>query len=178
MRADNRQRGTGAIFTVELPRRSVAAAVEEDAREERNPHVERPLGLEGAASLAGMRVVVVDDQDDARDLLKTVLERCGATVTTAGSAREALAAVRAGRPDVLIADIEMPEESGYDLLRQLRALPADAGGRTPAVALTAYATAHDRVLALRAGFQTHITKPVQPAELAAVVASLGPKPSE
>ena len=75
----------------------------------------------------------------------------------------------------MVADIEMPEESGYDLLRQLRSLPAELGGQTPAVALTAYATAHDRVKVLRAGFQMHISKPVQPAELAAVVASLARK---
>ena len=123
-----------------------------------------------------MRILVVDDQADARELLKAVLERCGAAVTTAASARRRRwPRCGADRPDVLIADIEMPEESGYDLLRQLRALPAELGGKTPAVALTAYATAHDRVQALRAGFQMHVTKPVQPAELAAVVASLAPK---
>jgi PAS domain S-box-containing protein len=175
VRADNRAGGTGAIFTVELPRRSVATAPE-DAGPGRNPHVEPALGLSAAASLAGLRLLVVDDSADARDLLKAVLERCGAAVTTAASAREGLAALRTGRPDALIADIEMPEESGYDLIHQVRALPAEGGGRTPAVALTAYATAHDRVQALRAGFQTHIPKPVQPAELAAVVASLCSKP--
>ncbi|HEV7501873.1 MAG TPA: response regulator, partial [Vicinamibacteria bacterium] len=171
VRAENRQGRGGAIFTVELPRRSVAAVAEAVA-EERNPNVERPLGLEGAASLEGVRILVVDDQRDARDLLTAVLERCGAAVTSASSARGGLDSLQADPPDVLIADIEMPEESGYDLLRKVRALPADRGGRTPAVALTAYATAHDRVQALRAGFQTHVTKPVQPAELAEVVASL------
>ena len=80
------------------------------------------------------------------------------------------------RPDVVLADLEMPEQSGYDFLRDLRSLPPAQGGNTPAVALTAHASAHDRVKVLRAGFQMHVPKPVQPAELAAVVASLARKP--
>jgi CheY-like chemotaxis protein len=101
-----------------------------------------------------------------------VLGRCGAQVSAAASASEGLAALQRHRPHVMLADIEMPDESGYDLIRKVRALPPEAGGLTPAAALTAYATAQDRVNTLRAGFQIHLVKPIQPAELAAVVASL------
>jgi CheY-like chemotaxis protein len=97
-------------------------------------------------------------------------------VTVAATAREALAEVQAQKPDVVLADIEMPQRSGYDFLRDLRSLTPEQGGNTPAVALTAHATANDRVRVLRAGFQMHVPKPVQPAELAAVVASLARKP--
>jgi PAS domain S-box-containing protein len=169
VRAANREGATGAAFIVELPRRSVAAVAE---LPDRHPRAEEPLWLESAPSLQGRRILVVDDQEDARTMLKEVLERCGAAVLLAGSAAEGLSVAQAERPDLLLTDIEMPERSGYDLLQDLRALPAEAGGRTPAVALTAYATAHDRVRVLKAGFQMHIAKPVQPAELVAVVASL------
>jgi CheY-like chemotaxis protein len=171
VRAANRG-GGGALFTVDLPRRSVAAAAVENGAHERHPAAEQPLWLEAAPWLGGVRILVVDDQEDARELLKTVLERCGASVGVAASVDQALESLRAAVPDVVLADIEMPGKSGYDLLRELRALPREQGGLTPAVALTAYAGASDRVKALRAGFQMHVPKPVQPAELAAVVASL------
>jgi PAS domain S-box-containing protein len=168
----NREPAPGAIFTVDLPLRSVAAvpAVEP----ERPASRDEPSSAETASppSLQGVRIVIVDDQEDARDLLKAVLERYGGVVTVSASASEALAAVSSQRPDVVVTDIEMPGQSGYDFLRQLRSLSAHLGGLTPAVALTAYATVHDRVKVLRAGFQMHLSKPVQPAELAAVVASL------
>ncbi|MDQ3198943.1 MAG: response regulator, partial [Verrucomicrobiota bacterium] len=95
-----------------------------------------------------------------------------AEITVFANAADALAAVRELRPDVLLSDIEMPNESGYDLIRQVRALPAEEGGRTPAAALTAYARAADRTQALRAGFQMHAPKPVEPSELIAVIANL------
>ncbi|HET8646913.1 MAG TPA: hybrid sensor histidine kinase/response regulator, partial [Vicinamibacteria bacterium] len=173
-RADNRRDHPGAIFTVELPRRSVAAAPALVI--ERNPRAEQPVWLESAAPLQGVRIVVVDDHEDARELVKAVLERCGGQVHAVDSVPAALAAVQGDRPDVLLADIEMPGQSGYDLIRQVRSLPPELGGLTPAAALTAYAGAQDRVNALRAGFQIHVPKPVQPAELAAVVASLARKP--
>jgi CheY-like chemotaxis protein len=95
-------------------------------------------------------------------------------VTAVASGAEAFSAFTASPPDVVVSDIEMPEENGYDLIRRLRGLPPERGGRTPAAALTAYARTEDRMRALRAGFQIHVTKPVQPAELVAVVASLVP----
>ena len=101
-----------------------------------------------------------------------MLTRCQAHVTVVATATEALAAVRELRPDVLLSDIEMPNENGYDLLRQVRALPTEEGGDTPAAALTAYARVTDRTRALRAGFQLHVPKPVEPSELIAVIANL------
>jgi CheY-like chemotaxis protein len=177
VRAQNRPGGPGAIFTVQLPTRGLARAAALVEVPEASEFVEPPIWLDAAPPLPGVRVLVVDDQADARDLLKAVLERCGADVAVAASTREALELVRSMRPDVVLSDIEMPKESGYDFLRQLRALPAESGGQTPAVALTAYATAHDRVKVLRAGFQMHVPKPIQPAELATVVASIARKPA-
>jgi len=145
------------------------------AASERPAQVEQPLWLDAAPWLGGVRVLVVDDHEDARQVVKAVLERCGATVAVAASAREALSIVPGEKPDVVLSDVEMPGQSGYALLQQLRSLPAERGGQTPAVALTAHATAHDRVKLLRAGFQMHVPKPVQPAELATVVASLAKK---
>jgi PAS domain S-box-containing protein len=174
VQAANRPDGLGACFTVQLPCRGEARATTATEADER-AQVEQPLWLDAAPGLGGVRVLVVDDREDARDLLKYVLERCGATVVVAASAAEALVIVPRDKPDVLLSDVEMPEQSGYDLLRRLRSLPAAEGGQTPAVALTAYASAHDRVQLLRAGFQMHVPKPVQPAELATVVASLAKK---
>ncbi len=157
------------------PFQGVARAVTTTATGERPAQVEQPLWLDAAPWLGGVRVLVVDDHEDARQAVKAVLERCGATVAVAASAREALSIVPGEKPDVVLSDVEMPEQSGYALLRQLRSLPAERGGQTPAVALTAHASAHDRVKLLRAGFQMHVPKPVQPAELATVVASLAKK---
>ncbi len=117
-------------------------------------------------------VLVVDDDDDTRVLLDTVLGRYGAEVTAASSAGEALEAMRESSFDVLISDIEMPDEDGYTLIRKVRARPASRGGQIPAAALTAYARSEDRMRALVAGFQIHVPKPVEPAELVTVVASL------
>ena len=120
-------------------------------------------------------MLVVDDEADARELVATLLQQCGAEVTSVGSAREALSVLTAGdgrRPDVVVSDVSMPEVDGYELLRRIRELPADKGGRIPAVALTAYGRSIDRIRALSAGFQMHMPKPVEPAELATVIASL------
>ena len=105
-------------------------------------------------------------------LLEDRLGQCGAQVTTASSAREALEALAGGKFGVLISDIGMPGEDGYELIRSVRALPADGGGRTPAVALTAYARAEDRLRAMRAGFEMHVSKPVELTELIVVIANL------
>jgi CheY-like chemotaxis protein len=101
-----------------------------------------------------------------------VLEDCGARVFLAASAEEGLEILRRERPDMIISDIGMPDVDGYDFIRRVRALPEQEGGRTPAAALTAFARAEDRTKALRAGYQTHVAKPVEPTELTAVVASL------
>ncbi len=125
-----------------------------------------------ATPLAGVKVLLVDDEADARDLFKTLLEQSGARVTAVGSGAEAFSSFTSSPPDVLVSDIEMPEENGYDLIRRLRDLPPEQGGRVPAAALTAYARVEDRLRALHAGFQVHVTKPVQPQELVATIASL------
>jgi CheY-like chemotaxis protein len=114
----------------------------------------------------------VDDDSDARELLATVLAQCGVEVTAAASAAEGLVAVQRFKPHVLLSDIEMPEEDGYTLIRKVRALAPDQGGRTPALALTAYTRAEDRCRAFAAGFQMHLAKPVEPEELISAVATL------
>ncbi len=122
--------------------------------------------------LVGLRVLVVDDEPDARDLVRAILAGQGARVETAASAAEGFAAFVRFQPDVLVSDIGMPGEDGYSLVRRVRALPADEGGRTPAVALTAFTRAVDRTQALGAGFHAHVAKPVDPSDLTRVIASL------
>ncbi|MFN2445512.1 MAG: ATP-binding protein [Vicinamibacterales bacterium] len=124
------------------------------------------------ANLSGVRVLVVDDQADARDLIKRVLEDCSAEVVTAGSVNEAVQLVESAQPDVLVSDIGMPEADGFELLKRVRALGAGRGGKVPAIALTAFARSEDRTRALRAGFLVHVSKPVDPSELVATVASV------
>jgi PAS domain S-box-containing protein len=128
--------------------------------------------LECPPELVGIHVLVVDDEQDARDLVAELLTRCKVKVSTAASAREALAIVQAERPTVIVSDIGMPEEDGYSLMRQVRALPAASGGNTPAVALTAYARSEERTKTLVAGYNMHLPKPVEPSELLAVLATL------
>jgi len=115
---------------------------------------------------------VVDDDEDTRDLVHQMLAAQGAIVSSASSAEEALNLVARSRPDVLLSDIGMPNVNGYSLIRSIRSMPEDHGGTIPAVALTAYAREGDRERAYTAGFQAHVTKPVDPDMLAAVVASL------
>ncbi len=158
--AESGGESTGATFTVLLP-----VSRREDA----------PTGYvpnDATRVLDGIRVLLVDDEPDARELLRAVLERDGAEVTTAASAREALAFVDTYRPHVLVSDIGMPEMDGYDLIRQVRALPGGAGGKLVAGALTAYGSERDSRQALEAGFQLHVPKPVTPSELVSMVARL------
>jgi CheY-like chemotaxis protein len=115
---------------------------------------------------------VVDDEQDARELIKRVLEDCEAKVLTAGSAAEAMTLLEDQKPDVLVSDIGMPHVDGYDFLRQVRSLKSENGGRIPAIALTAFARSEDRTRALMSGYQVHVSKPVEPAELVATVASV------
>jgi CheY-like chemotaxis protein len=119
-----------------------------------------------------VHVLVVDDEPDTRDLLSLILSGCDAVVRTSASAEEALSLLDDFVPDVLVSDIGMPGEDGYDLLRRVRARPADRGGRVPAVALTAYSRAEDRIRAFQAGFQIHVAKPVEPAELVMAINNL------
>src|SRR5579859_864781 len=122
--------------------------------------------------LAGLRILVCEDDPDARDLLREVLTREGAIVRVTAAAPEAMDCLQEFRPDVLVSDIGLPDVDGYALIRQIRELSDEAGGRTPAIALTAYAGTDDVQRALSAGYQLHIAKPVHPAELASRVGRL------
>jgi PAS domain S-box-containing protein len=126
-------------------------------------------------NLTGRRILVVDDEADARDLLSEILSRAGAEVTVVACADEALETLRRWRPHVLVSDIGMPGDDGYVLIRKVRALGPEEGGHVRALALTAYARSEDRALALEAGFHTHIAKPVDPLELTALIAGLAPE---
>jgi signal transduction histidine kinase/ActR/RegA family two-component response regulator len=171
--------GRGATFTVSLPLLLPQPAPITAHAPAQTTAALASVGPDfaGAQELAGVRVLVVDDEADARELFAVTLSDCGAQVLSAASAAEALALLERERPDALLADIGMPEEDGYALITKVRALPTERGGRTPAAALTAYARAEDRLRALSAGFQVHLSKPVQPAELIAVVANLAGRTS-
>jgi PAS domain S-box-containing protein len=170
VRVQSEGMGKGATFSVHLP---LAAVYSESEKEGRLPEAtlrQNPPMPE--VSLADIQVLVVDDEIDARDLVKKLLEMAGATVSTAGSASEAMEHILAGRPDVLVCDIGMEEEDGYSFIRRLRAIEKKEEGVLPAVALSAYARSEDRTKAIRSGFQIHLAKPVEPAELLAVISSL------
>jgi CheY-like chemotaxis protein len=122
--------------------------------------------------LYGLKILVVDDDVDTRELIEWVLKRVGAEVTSVGSAREALDVLEREKPHIMVSDIAMPGEDGYTLLKKIRALPPERGGRIPAIALTAHSLVQDRLQSLRAGFQSHVPKPVVPEELVEVVASV------
>ncbi|BAZ69494.1 MAG: response regulator [Pelatocladus maniniholoensis HA4357-MV3] len=122
--------------------------------------------------LAKLKILVVDDDEDSCFYISTVLEADGASVTTVASAAKALEVLPQLLPDVLICDIGMPDEDGYTLIGKIRELKAEKGGNVPAIALTAYADSEDRILALEAGFQIHIAKPVDPDNLVAAVANV------
>jgi len=165
VRAESAGLERGATFVVALPVRDVAIAV---------PGTTSQPGAARLAehSLAGLAVLVIDDEPDARALLALVLGDAGARVAVAASSDEALAKLAATRPDVIVSDIGMPDRDGYQLMRSIRMLPPERGGRTPAVALTAFARSEDRTRALLAGYQVHITKPIEPLELIVTLASL------
>jgi CheY-like chemotaxis protein len=123
-------------------------------------------------SLAGLRVLVVDDEADAREIVSAILVQAGAEVATAASVPQAIDLIDQWMPDILISDIGMPNEDGYDLIRKVRTRSSDKQGQIPAIALTAYARTQDRLKVLSAGYQMHVPKPIEPIELATVVASL------
>jgi PAS domain S-box-containing protein len=162
--------GQGTSFTVRLP---LAVARRQTVHVPESLQVSMSAaGFSCPPELDGLQLLVVEDETDTREMLVTLLEGCGARVRAAGSVAEALRLLAAERPDVLLSDIGMPEEDGYVLIERLRALPPEAGGDLPAVALTAYARTEDRTRALLSGFSTHVPKPVEPLELLAVIASL------
>jgi len=162
--AESPGEGQGAIFGVKLP--LMIAEVRQE------PIVHKPSPALPDLSLAGVRLVVVDNDPAAVDLISEVLTQAGGDVRGCASAEIAMQTLMQWRPDVLVSDIEMPGEDGYMLIRKVRALPPEQGGKTPAVALTAFSRPEDRIRSLVAGFNIHVTKPVDPAELTAIVASL------
>jgi PAS domain S-box-containing protein len=163
--------GHGATFRVQLP----VAVVHRHGleRDRMHPRVTASTSAPVVhADLTGLVILAVDDEPDARDLLSRVLEEAGARVVTAASAEEALAAISAERPGILISDIGMPDVDGYELLRRVRTLDDEHGTRLPAIALTAFARSEDRTRALLAGYLAHVAKPVEAAEIIATVASV------
>ena len=171
--AESEGEGKGATFTVRLPLVAAQRAGDGDgAALPPPPAVNVRRAVECPDKLDGLRVLVVDDEADTLDLIKVLLAQCGAEVSTASSSAEALGLFAESTPDVIISDIGMPGEDGFELIRKVRELPPERGGRTPAVALTAYARAADRMRVLRSGYQMHVAKPVELAELIAVVANV------
>ncbi len=163
--------GQGATFTLALPFRAVRTVAQDAV----STGAFRQVKLNQLAALTGLCILVVDDEADARELVKVILEQSGAQVLTAASVAEALNVLTNPqniRPDAIVSDIGMPEENGYALIRQIRTLTAAQGGQLPAIALTAFGRASDRIAALSAGFQMHVSKPVEAAELVMVIASL------
>ncbi|MEO8486458.1 MAG: ATP-binding protein [Betaproteobacteria bacterium] len=172
VRAHSAGEGTGATFTVQLP----LVVLQRGWTPPQRVHPRSPSAAPEfhPADLNGMVILVVDDEPDARELIGRVLSDCGARVVTAGSATEAIVLHARERPDLMISDIGMPDVDGYELLRRIRAQEAEAtgGARVPAIALTAFARSEDRTRALRAGYFVHLSKPVEPSELVATVASV------
>lgn len=167
----------GAVFTVDFPLAPSEVAAESVAHIDLFSTASRnrkatEYGFDPCA-LDGINVLIVEDEPDTRDLLTTILQECGANVAAVGSARDAITSIQQNPPNVLLSDIGLTGENGYDLIKEIRALPPEKGGNIPAVALTAYAGSLDRRRALIAGFHVHLAKPVEPDELLAVIGSLG-----
>jgi len=163
--------GQGSTFVVQLPcvgTRTTPLPMSSGA-----PSAEfRPPRELAAPELRGVRVLVVDDDDDSRDLVVSILQKCQAIAVSASSAEQALSLIVSERPDVIVSDIGMPGMDGYELMRAIRALPDEHAQRVPAVAVTAYARSEDRQRALAEGFQLHLAKPIEPAAFASAVARL------
>jgi signal transduction histidine kinase len=171
VRAESAGEDQGATFTVRLPLMAVQPT-EGDIPDESGSVAETHADLDSPANLSDLRVLIVDDQADARRLVTAVLERCGAEVVSAASVREALDTLQTFRPHVLVSDIGMPSEDGYTLIKTVRQREARLGCTVPAMALTAYARAEDRQKAIAAGFQEYAVKPIEPARLVSLVAQL------
>jgi PAS domain S-box-containing protein len=168
--ADSAGEGQGTTFVVSLPISTIGPTREAPTRAARQ--ISASTEYERPRHLRGLRVLVVDDDEDGRRLVASILEDCGCVVTTAANVSEAMTRMAEQVPDALLSDIGMPEEDGYDLIRRVRALPRRSGGDVPAAALTAYARPEDRRRMLNAGYSLHLPKPIEPAELVAVVATL------
>jgi PAS domain S-box-containing protein len=173
--AESPGEGRGATFKVTLPITQTEGAMDRSEDGEENARTE------DASRLHDIRILVVEDESDARELIKRILEDCGAIVTTAASAQEGIETLSKSHPDMLVSDIGLPEVDGYELVRRVRARGPAEGGAIPAIAVTAFAGAEDRTRALRAGYQAHVPKPIEPHLFVSVVASfvdlIAPRPS-
>ncbi|MEG3895492.1 MULTISPECIES: PAS domain S-box protein [unclassified Microcoleus] len=165
VRAESPGEGLGATFTVMLP-------LKQRRRQQPQLRGERKVAAVRQGILAGLKVLVVDDEPDNREFLTVALEHFGATATAAASAQEAIDFLQQSPPDILVSDIGMPVEDGYSLIRKVRSSASDTIKRLPAVALTAYASEQDRERAIGAGYNEHLTKPIEPAQFATVLARL------
>ena len=174
VRAKSDGDGRGATFLVSLPLAAVRPEIDHEHPGARTADPAPEAGID----LHGLRVLVVDDEPDARELIGQLLRECGAEVHAASSAGEALATLQRVRPDLLLSDIGMPDRDGYQLIREIRRLAPEHGGRTPAIALTAFARSEDRARAMLAGYQVHVSKPIEAHELLATVASLAGRMGE
>ncbi len=168
--------GKGSTFTVEFPLTATEVIATDLGRvdmfsNETASVVENPEPV-ADQKLRDLRILLVEDDVDTQELLKTILGRHGAAVDVVNSGAGALAEIPRTKPDVIISDIGMPGENGYELIKKIRSLPREKGGRIPAIAVTAYAGASDRRRALLAGFQTHLATPIEPDDLVAVILSL------
>ena len=171
VKAESAGEKLGTTFVVSLPLR--AAAIHEPADALGEPLTARLSEARGSSvSLAGVAVLVVDDEPDARELLEAALIGAAAEVHTAAAVDEALTLLKAHRPDIIVSDIGMPERDGYQFIREVRGLSSGEGGRTPAIALTAFARPEDRTQAMLAGYQVHVSKPFEPQKLIATIKSL------
>ena len=166
---DSRGLGLGSTFRVCLP---IAPILPADSQTESPELAQGAPASDEKQDLNGLKILAVDDEADAREMLSVVLSRYGANVQTAPNVREALEKFEQLRPDIVLSDIGMPEADGYTFIEQIRALPAKNGGQTPAIALTAYARSEDRQRALDAGFQNHLAKPIAPVKLVAALRDL------
>ncbi len=169
VRAQSDGENQGASFTVNLPLQMSRHATDE---ERVHPTTNTGTPAFQAHNLAGLTILVVDDELDTSIVVCRFLQACGASIVTAGSAREALDQLATLKPDVIVSDIGLPGTDGYELMREIRSWPAEQGGAVPAIALTAFARSEDRKRSMLAGFQNHVTKPVDPGELVAVIAML------
>jgi CheY-like chemotaxis protein len=168
VKAESAGEGKGSTFTVTFPLKHSPPPGIEVQRD----HGPAAPSTETSPDIHGVRILIVDDEADTRSLLDLLLKKFGAEVVTAPSAAAALVDLERWKPDILLADIAMPEEDGYSLIGRVRALDPKQGGRTPAIALTAFASADAVTKALQAGFQKHLSKPIVPSQLLAAIASL------
>lgn len=173
VRADSDGLNKGAVFTLLFPLSAVRSRLKmQDEKTRIHPTAEQKIEFVCPPELKDLRILVVDDEADTRSLLTSIFENCRSDITSVASVKEALEVLESEKFDVLVSDIGMPNTNGYELIEKVRRLPAEKNGRIPAVALTAYARAEDRMRALSAGFQMHVPKPIEPAELITIIASL------